>query len=283
MKLFEGWLIAADVDGTLMTNGVIPQRNIEKIEWFLSEGGFFSLSTGRTPGAVGDIREKIKNISPSIMGNGAMIYDFEKDELVYNRCLPQEDKIVIKTIYDECSDLGMEIHSGVNVLVPRRSEETDIHESYESLEVSNPSMEKAMEYPWTKVLVALKDENDALRVKEIVSRFELKSRFLNTTARIDGKDYHYLEQVCEGTSKASALKELCKILNIKNGRCCAIGDYYNDFEMLLSADISASPLDAPDDIKEKVNFICSKAEYGAVADFIDYIQEAIRKETKNGR
>ena len=44
MGIFSGCLFACDIDGTLLINGVINPRNIEKIEYFVSEGGCFSLS-----------------------------------------------------------------------------------------------------------------------------------------------------------------------------------------------------------------------------------------------
>ena len=46
MGIFSGCLLACDIDGTLMVNGEINPRNIEKIDFFMNEGGYFSLSTG---------------------------------------------------------------------------------------------------------------------------------------------------------------------------------------------------------------------------------------------
>ena len=45
MGLFSDCLFGCDIDGTLLANGVINPHNIEKIEYFISEGGHFSLST----------------------------------------------------------------------------------------------------------------------------------------------------------------------------------------------------------------------------------------------
>ena len=77
MGIFSGCLFACDIDGTLMSSGKINPRNIEKIEFFMNEGGYFSLSTGRTVGAVGPVLDKIKRVSPSVVANGCMIYDYE--------------------------------------------------------------------------------------------------------------------------------------------------------------------------------------------------------------
>lgn len=283
MGIFSGWLLASDIDGTLMNNGIVDERSKAKISRFIDEGGVFSLSTGRTPGAVNTVLRQLDKISPSVMGNGTMIYDFNSEKLLYNLTLPEEDKWVIKAVSEELGDLGIEIHSGKDVFVINENESSRLHEKYEEMAVKRVSFEEVAALPWTKVLVALNIKDDFLRVKEIIERDEVNSELLNTTARIDGRDYNYVEQIPVGTSKASALRELCKILNIKKGCCCAIGDYYNDLEMLKAADISACPIESPDDIKAHADLICSKAEDGAVADFIDYIENIIRKETENGR
>ena len=52
MGIFDGCLLACDIDGTLVSGELLPERNVERIEYFVSEGGAFSLSTGRTAAAV---------------------------------------------------------------------------------------------------------------------------------------------------------------------------------------------------------------------------------------
>ena len=73
MGIFDGCLLACDIDGTLMINGYINPKNVEKIEYFMSEGGKFSISTGRSVCAIGDVLRQVKRISPSIVANGCMI------------------------------------------------------------------------------------------------------------------------------------------------------------------------------------------------------------------
>ena len=46
MGIFDGCLLAADADETLISNGVIPQRNKDKIKFFELGGGTFMLATG---------------------------------------------------------------------------------------------------------------------------------------------------------------------------------------------------------------------------------------------
>ena len=57
----------------------------------------------------------------------------------------------------------------------------------------------------------------------------------------------------------------------------AIGDFYNDVPMLRAAGISATVGDANDDIKELVDFVGGRCLDGAVADFIEYIENTVKE------
>ena len=94
---------------------------------------------------------------------------------------------------------------------------------------------------------------------------------MNVCTFIDGVKRNYLEQTPLNTTKQIAIEKLCDILKIENGKCFAIGDYYNDLTMLINADISATTAEAPDEIKQEADFVGGSCKNGAVADFIDYL------------
>ena len=50
MKKFEGILLCTDLDGTLLRNDKsISRENLDAINYFMSEGGYFTFITGRMP------------------------------------------------------------------------------------------------------------------------------------------------------------------------------------------------------------------------------------------
>lgn len=279
MGLFDGCLLACDVDGTLLTNDYLPERNIEKIKYFVSEGGIFSLATGRTAGAVSAVTDKIDCISASVVANGSMIFDFQNDTAVYELSVPDSDKPIVKAVLDGCKTVGIEAHCGKRVLVLQKSGETDDHEKYENLDAFSLDYDDALRYNWNKVIYLFANEDESREVKEIISRFEHSSQFVDTSAVIDGRRRYYFEHVPKGVSKAATLRLLCEKLNVKKGCCFAIGDYYNDLEMLKTADISAALADSPQDVKSVADTVVCDVKNGAVADFIDYLTE---RKLKNG-
>ena len=48
MKIFSGYLICSDVDGTFSVNTVTVKNNIEAVKYFTQNGGRFTIATGRT-------------------------------------------------------------------------------------------------------------------------------------------------------------------------------------------------------------------------------------------
>ena len=59
----------------------------------------------------------------------------------------------------------------------------------------------------------------------------------------------------------------------------AIGDYYNDLEMIKIADVGAALAESPDEVKAVAKKVVCEAKNGAVAEFIDYLTE---RKIKNG-
>ena len=277
MGLFDGCLLACDIDGTLLVNDCIPQRNIEKIKYFVSEGGSFALATGRTAGAVSFVTNQIDCIGPSIVANGSMIYDYNKDTVLYEVTVPNEDRHIVKAVIDGCATVGVEAHSGKKVLVLNTNQESIDHQKYEDLDATPICYKDALQYDWNKVIYLFADDKEAQTVKEIIGGFSHNSQFVDTSAVIYGRRRYYYEHVPKGISKACTLKTLCEILKIKKGCCYAIGDYYNDLEMIKAADIGAALSESPDEVKAIADVVVCEVQNGAVADFIDYLTE-MRKE-----
>lgn len=276
MGIFDGCLLASDVDGTLVDSGYINPKNLEKIKFFLNEGGMFSLSSGRSACALSPVLRNIEKVSPSVTANGAVIFDFENSKILAQKVLPKEDYRIAKMVEELPKNIAVEIHSGLDVFVTKRTAESDDHERYEEFEVEFTTYEEAAKHTWNKILYACDSLEDREFLKKFIAQKETNCDFFETIAEIYGRTRYYFEQLPKGVSKISALKNLCEISGIKEGRLFAIGDYYNDLPMLKEADISAATAGAPDDIKQCADYVTVACEDGAVADFIDYLTEKFK-------
>lgn len=271
MGKFDGCILACDVDGTLMSNEYINPKNIEKIDFFVKEGGKLSISTGRSIPALTSVLEKVNNIGPSVVANGAVVYDYSVNKILFQEEFSKNDYYIAEIVKECDLNVGIEVHCGTEVFTLKRNEIATIHQDYEKFVAPDVSFEDVVYKKWNKVLFACESLQDREILKEMLSQYEIEGEFISTAAFLGGAWNYYLEQVPKGASKAKALEKICEIFKIKKGKLFAIGDYYNDVPMLKSSDICAVPCDAPDDVKALAEYITCSCKDGAVADFIDYL------------
>ncbi|MFQ9147761.1 MAG: HAD family hydrolase [Eubacteriales bacterium] len=75
---FSGFLICSDFDGTLTCDGrTVPRANLEAIERFESEGGLFTVASGRFPGQIAAIPDLCINTF-AVAVNGSVIADIRE-------------------------------------------------------------------------------------------------------------------------------------------------------------------------------------------------------------
>jgi len=282
MGIFENCLLASDIDDTLLSSNTVNPVNIEKIEYFMSEGGYFSLATGRSVTAVSIVLDKLKRVSPCVVANGCMIYDYENNKPLHEEYVPESDYFITKKVLENFPKVGIEINTGNRIFTLNRTEATDKHQIYEKLETTVISFDEVAKYKWNKSFFAPESEEARAELNKYISQFETKSDFFNTIANVNNDIRYYFEQVPRGVSKASTILKLADILGIPKGRIFTIGDYYNDVEMLKMADISAAVADSPDDVKSCADYITCSCKDGAVADFIDYLAKKFGNIPKKG-
>ncbi len=274
MQIFKDCLLAADVDGTLVSNGKICPRNIQAIKMFKDQGGTFVLSTGRCAAALGQVFKLMDKslVGPSIVLNGGMIFDVERQEVLYAKELTMTSKEYAHAVYEKLETVGIEVHSGADTYVIRKTDATEFHEDYEMLDREYVTFEQIKDKPWNKVLYVCDNEQDKEKLASLMTSLNNgETSFVCTRLAFDDILHIYYEQLPKDITKATGLKELARILKIKKGGVFAIGDYYNDVEMIQFADISATPCDSPDDIKQFADFVGGSCKDGAVADFIEYL------------
>ena len=63
------------------------------------------------------------------------------------------------------------------------------------------------------------------------------------------------------------------MLGIKKQNTAAIGDYFNDVDMLKAVTHPAACGQAPDEIKALAEYVACHCNKGAVADFINYLEK----------
>ena len=262
----DGILLISDMDGTLITKDFhLPERNAAAIERFIKKGGYFSVATGRPEYALKKYLHQVQLNAPAIVYNGSVIYDINSNETIWYASLPQSIHIILKAVMDEFTDVGVEIYSEGCVYIANQNEWTQNHIVNENL---NYKISDAEDTPkrWYKLLFAC-DNKRLHEVYDFVQTQTFEGFYFVFT------NIMYLEVMPLGVSKGSTLQRLSKILDISHDQIVAIGDYYNDIEILQAAGLGVAVKGAPEELINIANFTVGSCEDGAVADVIEYLEE----------
>ncbi len=266
IKKLSDLLVISDLDNTLLTaKEGIPAYNIEMIEKFQSLGGRFTVATGRTVEAVSRFLFQIKFNAPAITYNGGVIFDFENNKVLSQHVLPDNAKTALQLIRDSFPDVGCEIMcDNFRIYLIKENEYTYWHLVDEKLSYVATDVSQ-IQNNWIKVLFA--DNNSRL--------MEMKS-FCEKNINFDDIEFVmtnsiYFEMMPKNVTKGKALKSLCDLTNTKIINTIAVGDYYNDIEILKRAGLSVCVENAPDDIKKLCHITVPSCTDGGVGHLLAQI------------
>lgn len=98
---FKNVIIMSDLDGTLLDDKKeISPRDMESINEFCDKGGMFTIATGRGYSMARPVAQKLKLRIPAVIFNGSAVYDFDKDEFLWQSEVTQKARDYIKLIMD---------------------------------------------------------------------------------------------------------------------------------------------------------------------------------------
>ena len=268
MKKFEGCLLLTDVDNTLVANGYINPKTIERINNFTQNGGYFTLATGRTFGGTTHVVEQGFVNAPVLCCNGGTIFDWQKGEAVYRKNLLRSDKERVAEILDKFSHISAEVQDGDNVYLVNDGEAMRWHLEYEHIPLKLAKAKDLLDIEWHKAIFGSRDMNELKEIEEYAKTVTFDNvRVLYTSS---GLGVEYLEFHPMESTKSQGAEVLKNMLGCT--KLYTIGDYYNDIDMLESGDVSACVQDAPEDVKKVSDYIVCSARDGAVGEFIDIIE-----------
>lgn len=270
MGIFDGYLIASDFDGTFAgDNGEIPQRNINKIKYYISEGGKFTVSTGRTYQGFHKYDPAYIN-APVLLCNGVTAYDYEKKEMIFNLGMGENALRAADRIHEVYPDVSIEVYPFGKTYVYSPCEKTDAHLINQNIEFKITENGSSIETPVMKMMLyAGVDGHDILA--DIAE---------NVIAEFDGVSYirgfkKWLEIVGEGADKGTGLHALGSALGIDNDKLIAVGDGYNDADMLSAVENSFTPDNGCETAKKLAKYIVCSNNDGCIADVIEILEKKI--------
>ena len=270
MGIFDGYLIASDFDGTFADdNGEIPQRNIEKIKYYISEGGKFTVSTGRTYQGFHKYDPDYIN-APVILCNGVTAYDYEKKETVFNLGMGENALRAADKIHEVYPSVSIEVYPFGKTYVYSPCEKTDSHLINQDIEFKVIENGFGVETPVMKMMLYAGDGGHDI-LADIAD---------NVISSFDGVSYikgfkKWLEIVGAGADKGTGLIRLGSALGIDGDKLIAVGDGYNDVDVLSAVENSFTPENGCEKARETAKYIVGTNNGGCIADVIEFLERKI--------
>ena len=270
--MFSDILMTVDFDRTLTApDSTIPKRNIEAIEYFMANGGTFTVNTGRSiPSSLGAVIPDVPVNAPLLLYNGSAAYDKTTGEFTRAEAFDLDVEVVLE-LQAAFPDLYIEIQGQYahylfrkHEMWQRYCEHNDMPWAYcAPKDIPGPFLKFSIYGRFKDETVASMyeaSEADLARMAEAIAwveqRWGDKLDVFRATAQI--ADIH-----AKGCSKLNSARKLQKDLGKKWLVC--VGDGENDLTMLRGADFAYCPADGV--VADQFENVCGCAE-GAVADVI---------------
>jgi Cof subfamily protein (haloacid dehalogenase superfamily) len=265
----EEILIYSDMDGTMLNSPgnesgkAVPQINLDALVSFIAAGGAVSIATGRKYSDTIGFFPGIVFSAPLVVGNGSCIMDQATEKVLYRQPLDAEYKASALAYVSGRPGVWLGADNEfVTYLVEDDAAKGDsLNEAHYRHRISPQGY---LENTITKVCYVLADAKDTEGLIRDVIRIPGSASVL--TMKTDAR---YVEVVHANASKALSIQRAVQLAGLSGRKLVCIGDYYNDVEMLQSAEIAACPCNAPEDIRKICDIVTCSNDAGAFADLLE--------------
>ena len=244
--------ILTDLDGTLFNSrGEVTQANRAAIRAFIAGGGLFAVATGREPRNARRHLPDVPLNGPSICLNGAAVYDFVHRK--YISAIPM-DVAAAQDVLLHCLEAGwpldLQVYTTDGIYYASPLDVADP----EFLRIHQPTtrlpMEELLQKTWIKT-VLLEREVDALALMRAYLKekgYEKRLSLVEGTTDVV-KVGKYQELLPPAVPKGTGVAAIRQLPVYAGRTLIAVGDYWNDMELLQAADVACCPANAIDEVK----------------------------------
>ncbi len=244
-------MIAFDIDGTLTEKftHTIPQSTIDLVKK-AKEYAYITVVTGRMYSS-SILQALILDIDiPMISYQGAFVVNPKTGEFISKLLLDAKiARKIVKFVIERGFDINIFSESTVYTIrdnIKTRSYSSNFKVSF---------------YVRKDILHIMEDENiypaklQIIDKVERIKKLEEEIREAFPEIGILKSFANFLEVVNKDVSKSKALGLLLDMYNIKRENLIAVGDSYNDIDMIEYAGIGIAMADGPDELKEVADYV----------------------------
>ncbi len=273
-------LLAVDYDRTLTApDSSIPKRNIEAIEYFIENGGAFTVNTGRSLPMANVFLGKVPLSAPLLLYNGSAAYDVDKGEFTQACEIGLDGDAFTQELQELFPHLLVEIQAvdGHYSLKKDRhwelfSENGGCPWGYATpSRIPGPFLKVSLYGDCSGHSVASMYDATQREMDEMLGAIDTVRRLYGDQVEVFHPCAKIVDIHAKGISKLRSARCLQKALGKKWLVC--VGDGENDVSMLRGADFAWCPADGV--VADRFQNVCNCAD-GAVAEVIYHKLPEIR-------
>lgn len=249
-------LIAVDLDGTLLNSyGAVTENTKNAIKKVEEQGANVIIASGRPIDSIMTIANEIGSDKYFIAGNGAIVYDMKKKEIIYEKCLPKQKVLDIIKICEENS-IGYNVYTEKEILTTslkynvlyyhkenlkkpedKKTKISIINNMYEYIENDENSRFLKItvcdenKFVFNSIIRKLKEIRDI----EVLEVSHMAKKMIRQGTEEFSVEYFYTEISRANVDKWNAIEFLAEKMGINQDEIMAIGDNINDKEMIEKA------------------------------------------------
>lgn len=284
-------LAVIDLDGTMLNQyGVVTQNTKEAIQKAQEAGIEVIIASGRPIDSIKTIAKEIKSEKYFISGNGAIIYDIAKDEIIYENTLKKQKALEIIKICEENS-IYYNIYTEKEIVA--KSLQCNVlyyHKENANKEEKDKThiniVENVYDYIANRdekiVKITVCDSNQAIfnsimrKLKklgeiEVLEVSHMSRKMIRQGTEEIPIEYFYTEISAKNVDKWNAIEFLKEKMNIKTEEIIAIGDNINDKKMIENAGLGIAMGQSHPLVKEVADQMTSSNFEDGVAQFLNLI------------
>ena len=267
MGKFDGILLASDFDDTLYDwTFHVPERNLAAIRYFIGQGGYFTVSTGRAHRTFSPFAPLVPMNAPAVLSNGAAIYDFQSGRMLSQTCLPDAAPSDLEAMMERFPSLSLEAYHGEDLYVCNPNEITFAHLKKVNCAYTQCAI-RDMPTPWVKAIFH-QEREVLLPVQQLMlERFPDRYEVIFSNPR-------YLELTRKGSSKGGGVAQVAGLLGVAPEHVYCVGDNQNDIPMLELSAIPFAPANCAQEVRDweggaRILCHCNDGVIGDIVEILD--------------
>ena len=268
-------LVAIDLDGTMLNQyGIVTEETKQTIEQVQKQNVEVIIASGRPIDSIKTISNEIKSDKYFISGNGAILYDIQKDEIIYENTLKKqkvldiikicEENSIYYNIYTEKEIIAKSLDCNVLYYFKenlKKEEENKTHiniisDIYEYIKNRDEKIIKITICDKTKIIF-----NSIMRKLKEISEIEvlevshMSRKMIRQGTEEVPIEYYYTEISAKNVDKWGAIEMLAEKMQITKDEIITIGDNVNDKKMLENAGMGVAMGNSSPEIQKIAKYV----------------------------